>query len=98
MLATSSYALLLAWASFAAPNGKKEFLILKKASLSPQAVLLLGLFSIVRQDIPGTLKKVVSKKEPSQRMLNTATHLHQVFQDIFPGLREGLHIDDAYSY
>lgn len=60
--------------------------------------LLLGLLSIVRQDVACALQQVVPQEQTSQRMLNATTHLHQILQNVLARLRERAHIHHSHRY
>lgn len=58
---------------------------------------LLCLLSVIRQDVAGALQQVVSEEEPSEWVLNTSTHLNQVFQNVLTRLGEGANIHHAHG-
>lgn len=60
---------------------KEEIDIFNRREVSTEA--LIPFLDLVRQQITGTLQKVVPKKQASQRMLYASTHLHQIFHDVF---------------
>lgn len=60
--------------------------------------ILLGLLSVVGQDVACALQQVVPQEQTSQRMLNTTTHLHQILQNVLAGLREGAHVHHTHRY
>ena len=47
--------------------------------------------------IPGALQQVVPEKESPKRMLDPATHLHQVSEDVPARVLVGLDVDQADS-
>ena len=51
----------------------------------------------VGQDILGALQQVVTEKQASQRVLDTSTHLHQIFQDVFTGKFVRLDVHSAHG-
>ena len=59
---------------------------------------ILCLLPVVRQDVAGALQQVVSEEQAAQRVLDPATHLHQVLQDVLTGLREGAHVHHPHGY
>ena len=43
------------------------------------------------------MEEIIAKEESSQWMLNPATHLHEVPQDVLPAVLVGLDVDGAHS-
>lgn len=56
---------------------------------------LLRWLAFIRQDVSSTLQKVIPEEQASQRVLHPTAHFYQVFQNVFPGLRKWLDIDNA---
>lgn len=57
---------------------------------------LLWLLSIIRQYVAGALQQVVSEEEPPEWVLDTATHLDQVLQNVLTRLGEGTNVNHTH--
>lgn len=57
---------------------------------------LLCLLSIIWQYVAGALQQVVSEEETPEWVLDTATHLHQVLQNVLTRLGEGANVHHTH--